>query len=172
MMQRAAASPGLVAGRTCWPRSRPYLSLAGAGGRTAQRKREIAGGGGLPGRTTGRAAGTPNSYLASPPCVTRAAWSPLGVRYAAGGEGRGTGGRACFAYEAGTFRTTFEVPGGLRGDFQELVREALDWRPAGYLRRGPGIPEGVTTLPADGDPDRANFGKVALNVMTRPGGTD
>jgi hypothetical protein len=55
---------------------------------------------------------------------------------AAWAEGKGTGGTAYFAYDAGAFRTTFDVPAELREDFQELAREVLDWRLADYLQRG------------------------------------
>jgi hypothetical protein len=37
--------------------------------------------------------------------------------------------------------------------------------------RVPDIPEGATAVSADGEPYQANFAKVALNVMTRPGET-
>ncbi len=50
--------------------------------------------------------------------------------------GKGTGGNAHFAYEADVFRSTFDVPGELREEFKELVREILDWRLADYLQRG------------------------------------
>jgi hypothetical protein len=33
------------------------------------------------------------------------------------------------------FRSTFEVPEELRSDFQDLVRELVDWRLAEYLQR-------------------------------------
>lgn len=49
--------------------------------------------------------------------------------------GKGTGGRAYFAYEGEMFRSTFDVPWELRADFQELVREILDWRMGEYLGR-------------------------------------
>src|SRR5262249_22774528 len=90
----------------------------------------------------------------------------------------------------------------LRSDFQELVREILDWRLAEYLQRPAqlglgggfaarvshsggrpivrlperhkvaGVPQGQTTVIADGEPYEANFVRVALNVMTRPGSTE
>jgi hypothetical protein len=116
-------------------------------------------------------------------------------------EGKGTGGRTYFAYADGQFRSTFTVPDELRTDFRELVQEILDWRLAEYLQRSPagpaagfvakvshsggrpivrlpdrnrtpGIPEGPTTLIADGQSYQAHFVNVALNVMTRRGGTE
>jgi superfamily II DNA or RNA helicase/diadenosine tetraphosphate (Ap4A) HIT family hydrolase len=116
-------------------------------------------------------------------------------------EGKGTGGKAYFAYTGRVFRSTFSVPGELQADFQELVREILDWRLAEYLQRGPagqsagfvarvshsggrpilrlpdraktpGVPEGATMLVVDGETYQANFVKVALNVMTRPSETE
>lgn len=47
--------------------------------------------------------------------------------------GRGTGGRAFFAYDGDRFRTTFTVPADVRPAFQEMVRETVDWRLAEYL---------------------------------------
>ena len=120
---------------------------------------------------------------------------------AAWAGGRGTSGKTFFAYAGGVFRSTFDVPGELREEFRELAREILDWRLAEYLQRGPadqgagfvgrvshsggrpivrlpdrgktpGMPDGPTTLLADGEPYQANFVKVALNVMTRPGASE
>jgi superfamily II DNA or RNA helicase len=50
-------------------------------------------------------------------------------------KGKGTGGAAYFTYQAGVFKSTLEVPADLRTDFQELVREIVDWRLAEYLQR-------------------------------------
>jgi superfamily II DNA or RNA helicase len=51
-------------------------------------------------------------------------------------EGQGTGGTAYFAYQDGSFRSTFSVPADARDAFQELARERIDWRLAEYLQRG------------------------------------
>jgi len=51
--------------------------------------------------------------------------------------GRGTGGRSYFAYENGTFGTTFEVSPGRIERFRDLVREIAEYRLAEYLRRSP-----------------------------------
>jgi superfamily II DNA or RNA helicase/diadenosine tetraphosphate (Ap4A) HIT family hydrolase len=53
-------------------------------------------------------------------------------------RGRGTGGHAYFRYEDEVFRTTFDVPTELRADFQEWVREVVEWRLAEYLGRSGG----------------------------------
>lgn len=114
-------------------------------------------------------------------------------------EAQGTKGTAYFDYQDGTFRSTFSVADDARSDFQELVRERIDWRLAEYLQRGstagqpgsiaftgrvkragrqpmiflpnreanPGIPEGATKLIANKEPYRADFVKVALNVIKR-----
>ena len=50
-------------------------------------------------------------------------------------EGKGTGGRAYFAYEGGVFSSAVEVAVELRADFQEPVREIVDWRLAEYPQR-------------------------------------
>lgn len=105
-----------------------------------------------------------------------------------------------FTYEDGEFRTKFHVPAGLRDAFVELVRELAEWRLADYLLRpgarylGPGsfickishanrrpmlflpdrdpqVPEGWTRIVAEGVEYEANFVKVALNVVRRPGST-
>ena len=51
-------------------------------------------------------------------------------------EAQGTKGTAYFTYQGGSFRSTFSVPDDARADFQELVRERIDWRLAEYLQRG------------------------------------
>jgi len=48
---------------------------------------------------------------------------------------KGTGGAPYFIYEHQSLRSTFSVPDDLRSDFQELVREIVDWRLAEYLQR-------------------------------------
>ncbi len=114
--------------------------------------------------------------------------------------GKGTGGRAFFAYDGERFRATFRAPADVRPAFQEMVRETVDWRLAEYLSRTdvsageadrivckvlhaggrpilflppreqhPGIPSGWTDIVADGKPYRANFVKVAVNVVQEPG---
>ena len=118
-------------------------------------------------------------------------------------EGRGTGGRSFFRFEAGRFAAAFSVPDSLRPDFQDLVRELAEWRLAEYLQRpGPdagqagqftcrvshagdrpilflpdrrrqaGVPEGWTRVYADGEWSRANFVKVAVNVVQGPEGEE
>lgn len=108
-------------------------------------------------------------------------------------KGDGTGGKSFFSYEAGTLRlrlATTEIPAA-----QMLIRELIDWRLAEYFRKQPevagqftlsvshasgkpilfypssheGMPSGVTTVRVDGAPYEANFVKVALNVVRRPG---
>jgi superfamily II DNA or RNA helicase len=54
-------------------------------------------------------------------------------------EAQGTKGTAYFAYDGGSFRSTFSVPEDARGDFQELVRERIDWRLVEYLQRGSAV---------------------------------
>jgi hypothetical protein len=49
--------------------------------------------------------------------------------------GRGTGGTPYFAYENGTFRTTFANDPDARAAIQELTREIAEWRLAEYLER-------------------------------------
>ena len=53
-------------------------------------------------------------------------------------QGRGTGAVAYFGYSDGQFRSLIEVPADQREDFQELVREIVDWRLADYLERQKG----------------------------------
>jgi hypothetical protein len=56
-------------------------------------------------------------------------------------EGRGTGDRSFFRFDAGRFVTTFAVPDSLRSDFQDLTRELVEWRLSEYLQR-PGADAG------------------------------
>lgn len=113
--------------------------------------------------------------------------------------GRGTSGTKYFSFEDGTFRTELEIPESLVPAAQELIREIVDWRLAAYLRRptatdgrqfalrighsggspilflpdrdaNPDLPEGWTEVRVDGELFRANFVKVALNVMEGPSG--
>lgn len=113
--------------------------------------------------------------------------------------GRGAEGRTYFSYDAGCFRTAFDVPHAARATFQELAREIVDWRLAEYLDRDqqpasserfegkvsstngrgiiflpdrdkvPGIPQDWTPLQVDGEALEGNFVKVALNVVRQPG---
>jgi hypothetical protein len=115
--------------------------------------------------------------------------------------GKGTGGAPFFTYEDGEFATTFDVADELREPLRELTRELAEWRLAAYLlskpapstdtfvvkvnhtggrpilfplerNRHPQIPTGWTRVEIDGEPYEANFVKVAVNVMRRPGQTD
>lgn len=113
-------------------------------------------------------------------------------------EGRGTGGERFFAYEGGSFSTTFTLPESLIDAGATLVRELTEWRLAVYLRRTglesgadrivcrvshagdkpilflpprdrtAGLPEGWVDVTADGDAYQAKFAKVAVNVLQRP----
>ena len=49
--------------------------------------------------------------------------------------GKGTGGRAYFQYNGADFSTDIALPTECREDFQNLVRELVDWRLAEYLDR-------------------------------------
>jgi superfamily II DNA or RNA helicase/HKD family nuclease/diadenosine tetraphosphate (Ap4A) HIT family hydrolase len=114
-------------------------------------------------------------------------------------EGKGTGGAAFFDYRDGVFRSTLEVSEARREDLQELVRELVEWRLAEYLQRAPEAPEaeekiicnvshaggrpiifldrnkyphtpeGWTDVLVDDETYRANFVKVAVNVIHRSG---
>jgi len=104
-----------------------------------------------------------------------------------------------FAFDAGTFRFVQSISSGAREGFQELVRELADWRLAEYMSRhsvtdrsagfvmkvshsggrpilflperkaGLDIPEGWQLVTIDGTQHEANFVKVAVNVVRRPG---
>jgi hypothetical protein len=110
-----------------------------------------------------------------------------------------SGEKSFFAYDGREFRTTFEVAPAEREAFQELARELADWRLGEYLDRHqhpgnggdirckvshanerpilflperslhPGIPEGWTEVLVEGELCEANFVKVAVNVVRRPG---
>nr|WP_228530930.1 MULTISPECIES: DUF3427 domain-containing protein [Myxococcaceae] len=112
---------------------------------------------------------------------------------------KGTGGRAYFAYDGSTLRSTVDVSEDARPELQGLARELVDWRLAEYLGREgveqaaegfmvkvnqsggrpilfplerdkvQGIPEGWTKVEVDGNTYDANFVKVALNVVRKPG---
>jgi hypothetical protein len=111
--------------------------------------------------------------------------------------GKGTGDQSFFAYDGRALRTTFEIPSPERERFQELARELADWRLGEYLDRHHdpaqgilckvshangrpllflpdrstqgGIPEDWTPVDIDGERYEANFVKVAVNVIRRPG---
>ena len=112
-------------------------------------------------------------------------------------EGRGTGGAAFFDYRDGVFSSTIDVSAEDREGLQELVRELVEWRLAEYLQRAPDAgqaderivckvshaggrpiifldrnryshtPEGWTDVTIEGESYRANFVKVAVNVIQR-----
>jgi hypothetical protein len=109
--------------------------------------------------------------------------------------GKGTGGRTYFQYEGDELSTNIALPSGCREDFQNLVRELVDWRLAEYLDRGdtvtsgnrfvcrvlhssgvpilklpdrkktPGVPSGWVEVLANGQPHVANFVKEFVNVV-------
>ncbi len=113
--------------------------------------------------------------------------------------GLGTGGTAYFAYQNGVFRTAFPIDAADRIPLRELTRELVDWRLADYLDRtdrangdaatyvckvshangrpilfldrakNPSLPEGTTLVDIDGVPHEADFVKIALNVVRKPG---
>ena len=118
---------------------------------------------------------------------------------AAWAGGAGTGGVPYFEFQDDTFSTTFSVPANLREAAQDLVEEMVEWRLGEYLQRSPvdpgpdrfvcrvshaggrpmlflpdrdktpGLPEGWRDIWLEGEHFQANFVKVALNVVTRPG---
>ena len=98
----------------------------------------------------------------------------------------------------GKFRSRISVPSPLVGPAQELIREIVDWRLAEYFARPgqtdtkeyllkvshsngnpilflpdrdshPNLPEGWTDVRINDELLRANFVKVAVNVVQRPG---
>jgi superfamily II DNA or RNA helicase/HKD family nuclease/diadenosine tetraphosphate (Ap4A) HIT family hydrolase len=113
--------------------------------------------------------------------------------------GRGTGQHTYFVYSNGFFETTFPIPSEQQAAYVDLVRELADWRLVEYLDRNPepkndagficrvnrsgdrpilfpldrddspSIPEGWTPIILDGEAFEANFVKVAVNVVRRPG---
>jgi len=106
--------------------------------------------------------------------------------------GKGMGGTEFFAYDQGTFSTTFDVPAGQREATQDLIRELTEWRLGAYLyrveltkgadrivcrvgslegqpalllpprNRTAGIPEGWVDVSVDGVPHHAQFDKSAV----------
>jgi len=114
-------------------------------------------------------------------------------------EGKGTGGRSYFANEDGRFESRLDLREDEVETFSELVRELADFRLAEYIARPAvssegvsfqcrvshssgnpiirlpdrarveGIPEGWVPVDSDGETLEANFVKIAVNVMRRPG---
>jgi superfamily II DNA or RNA helicase/HKD family nuclease/diadenosine tetraphosphate (Ap4A) HIT family hydrolase len=104
-----------------------------------------------------------------------------------------------FAYQNQRLRYLGTIPPAAREAFRGLVRELVDWRLAEYLSRSPtrpdstgfvmkvshtggkpilflpdrkqspGIPEGWQIVSIDGTPHRANFVKIAVNVVQTEG---
>ena len=109
--------------------------------------------------------------------------------------GKGTGGRAYFKYDDTEFSTEITFSSECREDFQNLVRELVDWRLAEYLDRDDtvttsdrfvcrvlhannrpilklpdrkktsGVPSGWVEVLANGKPHVANFVKEFVNVV-------
>ena len=114
-------------------------------------------------------------------------------------EGKGTGGAPFFTYKDDVFGTSLSVADEVRDGLQRMVRELVDWRLAEYLQRPladgalseemvckvshaagrpiifldrkkyPHVPEGWANVSVEGEVYRANFVKVAVNVVRRPG---
>lgn len=113
--------------------------------------------------------------------------------------GRGTGGSSYFAYENGSFSTTLRADIEIAPALQELVRELAEWRLTEYLDRAQtqtaghstlkvshaaggqpilflpaepersDLPDGWTDVQIDSAKYSANFVKVAVNVIRKPG---
>jgi len=108
--------------------------------------------------------------------------------------GKGTAGTKFFTFENETFRSELNVPESSVASGQELIREIVDWRLAEYFARpiatnrkqfvlkvshsggnpilflpdrdtNPDLPEGWTEIHVDGETLRANFVKIALNIV-------
>lgn len=108
--------------------------------------------------------------------------------------GKGTAGTKYFNFENGMFRSELKIPDSSIAAAQELIREIVDWRLAEYFARpaatngrqfalkvshsdgnpilflpdrdtNPDVPEGWTEIRIDGEVFRANFVKIALNVV-------
>lgn len=108
--------------------------------------------------------------------------------------GKGTAGTKYFSFESPIFRSEHRIPDNSIAAAQELIREIVDWRLAEYFARptasngkqfalkvshssgnpilflpdrdtNPDLPEGWTEIRIDGEGLRANFVKVALNVV-------
>jgi superfamily II DNA or RNA helicase/diadenosine tetraphosphate (Ap4A) HIT family hydrolase len=113
--------------------------------------------------------------------------------------GRGTGGVAYFRYDGGSFSTAFAVAPELVKGLTGMVRELAEWRLGLYLRRLghgasanrfvckvfhadgrpilklpprdqiPNIPEGWVEIRADGATYKANFVRIAVNLIRKEG---
>jgi superfamily II DNA or RNA helicase/diadenosine tetraphosphate (Ap4A) HIT family hydrolase len=113
--------------------------------------------------------------------------------------GKGTGGRSYFDCDDGRFESRLDLREDDVETFSELVRELAEFRLAEYVARPTvssegvrfqcrvshssgnpiirlpdrarleGVPEGWVSVEADGDALEANFVKIAVNVMRRPG---
>jgi len=107
--------------------------------------------------------------------------------------GKGTAGTKYFNFENETFRSELNVPESSFASGQELIREIVDWRLAAYFARqiatngkqfvlkvshadgkpilffdrdeNPDLPQGWTEIRVNGEILRANFVKIALNVV-------
>ena len=109
--------------------------------------------------------------------------------------GRGTGRHKFFARTEERFHSTFQVPTESRAAVREFAREIVDWRLAEYLQRGEtsgasedivckvaqtggrpilflpsrdqrsDIPDGWIAVEVNHEPHRANFVKIAVNVL-------
>lgn len=109
--------------------------------------------------------------------------------------GKGTGGTAYFRFTDSRFSSEISVPDACRQQFQNLVRELVDWRLAEYLDRGDtaetsdrlvcrvvhaggrpilklpdrrktsGVPFGWVEITANGESYVANFVKQFVNVV-------
>lgn len=113
---------------------------------------------------------------------------------AAWAGGRGTSGTPFFSYEHGVFRSELGKGGGGHDELRQMVWELVDLRLAQYLQREeivckvshaggqpiifldrskyPNTPEGWTNISIDGESYRANFVKIAVNVVRRPNADD
>ena len=113
--------------------------------------------------------------------------------------GRGTAGTKYFSFDGERFRSEFSISNSSISAAQELIREIVDWRVAEYFARStpnkdqqfvlklshssgnpiiflpdrnvhPELPEGWTEIRVDGEVLRANFVKIALNVVEHTNG--
>jgi hypothetical protein len=108
---------------------------------------------------------------------------------AAWAGGRGTSGTPFFSYTGSVFRSELNEGNEGREELRRMVRELIDLRLAQYLQREeivckvshaggqpiifldrdkyPNAPEGWTNVSIDGEIYRANFVKIAVNVIRR-----
>lgn len=113
-------------------------------------------------------------------------------------EGKGTGDVSYFEYQDKEFKTKFTDAPEIGAALQELVRELAEWRLAEYLDRAQrglapyttlkvthsggtpilflptgaersDLPSGWTPITIDGGSYEANFVKIAVNVVRKPG---